>query len=45
MRHFGLLATRAVFGSYLAVHGAQKLFGSFGGSDSMPPGLDSNRWG
>jgi putative oxidoreductase len=31
MRNIGLLATRAVFGSYLAVHGAQKLFGSFGG--------------
>jgi len=27
-----LLATRAIFGSYLAVHGAQKLFGSFGGA-------------
>jgi putative oxidoreductase len=36
MRHLGLLATRAVFGGYLAVHGAQKLFGSFGG-----PGLDA----
>lgn len=36
MRHAGLLATRAVFGGYLAVHGAQKLFGSFGG-----PGLDA----
>jgi putative oxidoreductase len=36
MRHIGLLATRAVFGGYLAVHGAQKLFGSFGG-----PGLDT----
>jgi putative oxidoreductase len=31
MRHAGLLVTRVVFGSYLAVHGAQKLFGSFGG--------------
>ncbi len=31
MRSAGLLVTRAVFGSYLAVHGAQKLFGSFGG--------------
>jgi putative oxidoreductase len=31
MRHIALFATRAVFGSYLAVHGAQKLFGSFGG--------------
>jgi putative oxidoreductase len=31
MRHLGLLATRTIFGSYLAVHGAQKLFGTFGG--------------
>jgi putative oxidoreductase len=36
MRNIGLLATRAVFGTYLAIHGAQKLFGSFGGS-----GLDT----
>jgi putative oxidoreductase len=35
MRSIGLLITRVIFGSYLAVHGAQKLFGSFGG-----PGLD-----
>jgi putative oxidoreductase len=31
MRSLGLLITRAIFGSYLAVHGAQKLFGAFGG--------------
>lgn len=31
MRHVGLLATRTIFGGYLAVHGAQKLFGVFGG--------------
>jgi putative oxidoreductase len=31
MRSIGLLITRIIFGSYLAVHGAQKLFGSFGG--------------
>ena len=36
MRHTGLLMARAVFGGYLAVHGAQKLFGSFGGA-----GLDA----
>ena len=36
MRDIGLLATRSVLGGYLAVHGAQKLFGSFGG-----PGLDA----
>ena len=35
MRNYALLATRLVLGSYLAVHGAQKLFGSFGG-----PGLE-----
>lgn len=31
MRSVGLLASRVVLGGYLAVHGAQKLFGSFGG--------------
>ena len=36
MRHVGLLATRTIFGGYLAVHGAQKLFGTFGG-----PGLEA----
>jgi putative oxidoreductase len=35
MRHFGLLLARVVFGTYLAVHGAQKLFGVFKG-----PGLE-----
>jgi len=35
MRDVMLLGTRLVLGSYLAVHGAQKLFGAFGG-----PGLD-----
>jgi putative oxidoreductase len=35
MRDLMLLGTRLVLGSYLAVHGAQKLFGTFGG-----PGLD-----
>jgi hypothetical protein len=35
MRDVALLGTRLVVGSYLAVHGAQKLFGTFGG-----PGLD-----
>jgi putative oxidoreductase len=35
MRNVALLGTRLVLGSYLAVHGAQKLFGAFGG-----PGLD-----
>ncbi|MGD0372947.1 MAG: DoxX family protein [Candidatus Dormibacteria bacterium] len=40
MRNVGLLATRTVLGGYLAVHGAQKLFGSFGG-----PGLDATAAG
>ncbi len=31
MRDVALLGTRLVVGSYLAVHGAQKLFGAFGG--------------
>lgn len=31
MRNLGLLGTRMVVGGYLAAHGAQKLFGSFGG--------------
>lgn len=35
MRDVMLLGTRLVLGSYLAVHGAQKLFAAFGG-----PGLD-----
>ena len=40
MRNIGLLATRSIFGGYLAVHGAQKLFGAFGG-----PGLDATASG
>lgn len=35
VRDLSLLAGRAVLGGYLAAHGAQKLFGAFGG-----PGLD-----
>ncbi|HLI56783.1 MAG TPA: DoxX family protein [Actinomycetota bacterium] len=31
MRNLGLLVARLVLGGYLAVHGAQKLFGAFGG--------------
>jgi putative oxidoreductase len=31
MRNVGLLVSRVILGGYLAVHGAQKLFGSFGG--------------
>ncbi|MCU1393951.1 MAG: DoxX family protein [Ilumatobacteraceae bacterium] len=40
MRSFTLLAGRAVLGGYLAVHGAQKLFGAFGGH-----GLDATSVG
>src|SRR5580692_1926767 len=36
IRNAALLGTRLVLGSYLAVHGAQKLFGAFEG-----PGLDA----
>lgn len=36
MRNIALLVLRATLGGYLAGHGAQKLFGSFGG-----PGLDA----
>ena len=31
IRDITLLASRAVLGGYLAAHGAQKLFGTFGG--------------
>lgn len=43
MRHLGLLASRCVLGGYLAVHGAQKLFGSFGGHglDATAAGFES----
>ncbi len=40
MRTMGLLVSRTVLGSYLAVHGAQKLFGSFDG-----PGIDGTAQG
>src|ERR1700728_2063141 len=35
-RDLALLAGRIVLGGYLAAHGAQKLFGSFGGSGLDP---------
>ncbi|TAN28391.1 MAG: DoxX family protein [Actinomycetota bacterium] len=43
MRHILLLASRSVLGGYLAVHGAQKLFGSFGGQglDAAAVGFES----
>jgi putative oxidoreductase len=40
MRSLGLLVSRVILGGYLAVHGAQKLFGSFGG-----PGLEATAAG
>jgi putative oxidoreductase len=40
MRHVGLLVARVIFGGYLMVHGAQKLFGWFEGS-----GLDKTAAG
>lgn len=35
-RNVALLASRSVLGGYLAAHGAQKMFGSFGG-----PGIEA----
>ena len=45
MRNVALLATRLVIGGYLAVHGAQKLFGAFGGRglDRTGGGLPPDR--
>lgn len=40
MRNIGLLVSRTVLGTYLAVHGAQKLFGNFDG-----PGLAATSQG
>jgi putative oxidoreductase len=36
VRDIALLASRAVLGGYLAAHGAQKLFGTFGGRGIEP---------
>jgi uncharacterized membrane protein YphA (DoxX/SURF4 family) len=36
IRDMALLASRAVLGGYLAAHGAQKLFGTFGGHGIEP---------
>lgn len=43
MRSIPLLAARTVLGGYLAAHGAQKLFGSFGGRglDATAKGFES----
>jgi putative oxidoreductase len=45
MRNVALLGTRLVVGSYLAVHGAQKLFGTFGGSGLDKAGAGFDRIG
>ena len=45
MRNAALLASRLVIGSYLAVHGAQKLFGAFGGGGLDRTGAGFHRIG
>ena len=45
MRDAALLGTRLVVGGYLAVHGAQKLFGAFGGSGLEKTGAGFHRIG
>ena len=45
MRNATLLGTRLVLGSYLAVHGAQKLFGMFGGAGLEKAGAGFDRIG
>jgi putative oxidoreductase len=45
MRDITLLASRAVLGGYLAAHGAQKLFGSFGGHGLGPTAAGFDRLG
>ncbi len=45
MRDAALLGTRLVLGAYLAVHGAQKLFGSFGGAGLDRAGAGFHRMG
>jgi putative oxidoreductase len=45
MRDITLLASRAVLGGYLAAHGAQKLFGAFGGHGFGPTAAAFDRLG
>jgi putative oxidoreductase len=45
MRDVTLLGARLVLGGYLAVHGAQKLFGAFGGSGLGRAGAGFERMG
>ena len=44
IRDLGPLGLRATVGSYLAVHGAQKLWGSFDGPASTQPRPGSSAW-
>ena len=45
IRDVALLASRAVLGGYLAAHGAQKLFGTFGGHGIEPTAAAFDRLG
>lgn len=45
MRDIALLGARLVVGGYLAVHGAQKLFGAFGGAGLDRAGAGFERMG
>src|SRR6202034_1336020 len=45
MRDIALLASRTVLGGYLAAHGAQKLFGTFGGHGLEPTAAGFERLG
>ncbi len=45
IRDIALLASRAVLGGYLAAHGAQKLFGTFGGHGIEPTAAAFDRLG
>ncbi len=45
VRDIALLASRAVLGGYLAAHGAQKLFGAFGGHGIEPTSAAFERIG
>ncbi len=45
VRDLSLLAARGVLGGYLAAHGAQKLFGSFGGHGMAPTVAGFDRLG
>ncbi|MDR0344726.1 MAG: DoxX family protein [Nocardiopsaceae bacterium] len=45
MRDIALLGARLVVGGYLAVHGAQKLFGAFGGAGLHRAGAGFERMG